>query len=191
MRRVSLYGGAGCGKSTLAAKIFYDLKIAGVNAELVQEYVKEWAITGREITPFDQLTIFANQLRREEVLLRNGVEVVITDSPVYLPIYYSKLYGFREYSSLATVAKWFDETYESLNIFLNRKGIEYKQEGRYEDYEQALENDKKIISMLEEFEIPYVEMEAQDGDGISNLIRERLYGETQGLPLHGVGGGNS
>ena len=43
---VNLFGAPGSGKSTGAAYIFSQLKIAGVNAELVTEFVKDkvWEI---------------------------------------------------------------------------------------------------------------------------------------------------
>jgi len=52
---INLWGGPGTGKSTSAAHLFGMAKIAGVNAELVQEYVKSWAWEGRTIHSFDQL----------------------------------------------------------------------------------------------------------------------------------------
>ena len=38
---VNLFGAPGCGKSTLAAALFSELKKAGFNAELVTEYAND------------------------------------------------------------------------------------------------------------------------------------------------------
>jgi pantothenate kinase len=40
---INVYGGPGAGKSTSAAYLYYLLKVAGKNVELVREYVKDWA----------------------------------------------------------------------------------------------------------------------------------------------------
>jgi adenylylsulfate kinase-like enzyme len=38
---INLFGGPGTGKSTLAAALFTDLKMKGINAELVTEFAKD------------------------------------------------------------------------------------------------------------------------------------------------------
>jgi len=42
--RINFFGGPGVGKSTLAAQLFGWLKAENFDAELVQEFVKTWAI---------------------------------------------------------------------------------------------------------------------------------------------------
>lgn len=80
---LNLFGGPGIGKSTSAAYIFYKLKSLGVNAELVREYVKDWAWDQRHINIWDQLYFLGKQIRRESMLY-SKVDVIVTDAPVAL-----------------------------------------------------------------------------------------------------------
>jgi len=84
IRRICLFGGPGCGKSTTAAYVYSQLKRLGCSVELIQEYVKAWAYEKREVTSFDQVYLLAKQIRMEDLALRNGVKFVVTDSPVYM-----------------------------------------------------------------------------------------------------------
>jgi hypothetical protein len=89
---INLYGGPGTGKSTSAAYMYAFLKDAGVNVELVREYVKDWAWEGRPVGTYDQLYLLGKQIKRES-LLYGKVDVIVTDSPVLLGIYYSERYS--------------------------------------------------------------------------------------------------
>ena len=51
---------------------------------------------------------------------------------------------------LISLAMKFNKLYPSIDIFLDRDGIPYKKEGRYEDYEAALSTDKVIEEVLHE-----------------------------------------
>lgn len=55
---VNLFGAPGSGKSTGAAYIFSQLKIAGVNAELVTEFVKDKVWENNEEVFKNQAYIF-------------------------------------------------------------------------------------------------------------------------------------
>jgi hypothetical protein len=67
-RIINLYGGPGTGKSTSAAFLYYLLKNDNVNAELVREYVKDWAWEKRSINTYDQLYLLGKQIRKESLL---------------------------------------------------------------------------------------------------------------------------
>lgn len=89
---VDLYGGPGCGKSTLAAELFAVLKKQYVQVELVREFVKSWAWRGEKVGRWDQPYLFAKQLRAESTLY-GRVDVIVTDSPLGLSAVYEKVYG--------------------------------------------------------------------------------------------------
>lgn len=86
---VNLFAGPGAGKSTLAAGLFSNLKLAGVRAELVTEYAKDlvWRENLKDLD--NQLYVFAKQHHRVFKLL-NKVEVVVTDSPLKLSLFYGE-----------------------------------------------------------------------------------------------------
>lgn len=53
---------------------------------------REWAYQNRPIQSLDQIYLFASQMHKEDTLLsRNKVDVIISDSPVYLNAFYGIL----------------------------------------------------------------------------------------------------
>lgn len=149
-RRISLYAGPGAGKSTGSSMIYSLLKQKGYNVELAREFVKLWAYQNRPVKEFDQVTIAGNQMDEEFKYLSNGVEVIVTDSPVYLSAIYAEYYfpQLDIHSHIESIADRYEERYPSINIFLDRADKKYKKEGRYQTYEQALEMDSIMLNLL-------------------------------------------
>jgi hypothetical protein len=89
---INLWCGPGAGKSTTAAAVFAEAKLAGKSIELVTEYVKTWAWRGTTINQaFDAPYITAKQLRRESALY-GKVDFIVTDSPIGLGAVYEQAY---------------------------------------------------------------------------------------------------
>ena len=91
---INLYCGPGGGKSTTSAFLFYLLKSSGLNAEMVREYVKEWAWEGRVPSAFDQIYLLGKQVRKESMLL-GKVDYVVTDCPVLIGSLYAQKFCQR------------------------------------------------------------------------------------------------
>ena len=72
----------------LLAYIFSELKLAGVNAELVTEFAKDKVWEDSKGVFKSQPYIFGKQNFRLE-RLREKVDVVVTDSPIFLSILYN------------------------------------------------------------------------------------------------------
>lgn len=145
---INLYGGPGCGKSTLAAELFYRLKNLGKSVELVREYVKDWAWENRKITAYDQPYIVGNQIQRESRLYRQ-VDYIVTDSPIMLAPFYQKHYSGTEYVS--KMCRGHIDLARNNGVgfynFLLKRNKPYDNKGRYETEEQA----KVIDAELEYF----------------------------------------
>jgi len=174
IRRINLYAGPCAGKSTIAAHVFSHFRAKQVNIELVTEYVKSWAYEERKITSYDQLYLLAKQLRQEDLILRNGVDLIVTDSPILLSACYAQKYGFPSVSALREIAAEFEKTYPSLNIFIERGRTPYNQSGRYETYEQAVEMDAAIEKTIFAAGVKELFSVSLDTEIIIKLIETKL-----------------
>lgn len=174
VRRINIYAGPGAGKSVVASVVYSNMKICGYNIELVSEYVKAWAYEGRNINLFDQVYIFAHQLRRESLVLCNSDNIIITDSPVPLSICFAKRNGVKSWYHLQEIANEFEHRYPSYNIFLNRGDCKYKQDGRYETEEQAKEMDDLVRSHLVDIGVRCHDFSYNDYRSIIDNIRNNI-----------------
>ena len=148
---VNAYAGPGSGKSTLAAGVFFELKSAGVNCELVREYAKRKVWEGNTTVFKNQAYIFGKQ-SYEIMYTAEGVDVIITDSPILLSALYNKseVLG-EEFNEL--VLKLSD-SYDNMNYFINRTK-EYSPAGRHQDEEGARQVDKDTIALLTAYGVEY------------------------------------
>jgi hypothetical protein len=150
---INLYGGPGTGKSTTAAMLFALLKQQGINAELVQEYVKGWAWEGRSIQPLDQYYFLGKQMRREATLL-GKVDVIVTDSPLLLGVHFSRYFGSADIARdlLQTIRTYWRRTeaeHRHTHVML-RRTKKYNPAGRYQTAEEARSMDGMIGGLLYE-----------------------------------------
>jgi hypothetical protein len=176
IRRVCFYSGPGAGKSTLALGVAASLKSRGIETEYCHEYVKQWAFQKTKISGHDQLYIFAKQMRQEDIILRNSKSLVITDSPILMNVAYSIKYGFEDWEALKDMALKFEAEYPALNIFVDRAGLNYSTEGRYESAPEAITMDNKIKAFMQECNISLEPIGFADRDKVVDLILEKLNG---------------
>ncbi len=179
IRRINLYGGPGSGKSTLAAEAFANLKKKSLNnnfnIELCTEYVKSWAWEKIKPKGFDQNYICAKQLRKEEILLRNNVDIVITDSPLLLQCLYAEKSGCSYAEHLFKIVESFESHYPSLNIFVERESRIYNPRGRYETENQAKEMDLFIKNKLIDNNVTIFNISHNDVEKLCNLVLENIH----------------
>lgn len=171
--RINFFSGPGAGKSVVAAKTFVKLKTRDYNVELVHEYIKTWAYQKVVPKSFDQYYIFGKQLHAEDVLLSNGVEHIVSDSPLIMQLSYMERSG-GNYLPLLDAIQEFELKYPSINIFLDRTGLPYRSIGRYENEIQASEMDDRIKSLLNKHSIPYVQIKTLDFKSIMKFIISKL-----------------
>jgi len=169
-RRINIFGGPCAGKSTIASYLFAELKIKHYNVQFVEEYIKRWAYERRPPVSFDQIFLLAQQIHLEDIYLRNGVDFIITDCPLLV------VYGFCLKNKLPfaeevrRIAQHFENAYPSMNIFLDRKGLEYQEKGRYERYEEALEIDDLMEGILIEERLDYWKVQSKEKEKILQKI---------------------
>ena len=156
----NLYGGPGTGKSTSAAYLYYLLKSNGVNAELVREYVKDWAWEGRKFSAYDQLYFLGKQIRKESMLF-DKVDSIVTDSPVMLGVYYAERFspihvaqGVRQ-ATLSYYKQSEEDGIRHVHVMLRRSKT-YNPAGRYQTEAEAMSIDLGIECLLNSLEISYL-----------------------------------
>jgi len=146
---INLFGGPGCGKSTIAALLFGKLKQNGINCEMALEYAKDKVWEESLKTLDDQIYVFGKQLHKIW-RLNDKVDVIITDSPLLFSIIYDK-------ENNIDLKNLVISTFNRFNNFncLIRRQTEYQQEGRYQNESEAKEIDNLIVNLLEENDIMY------------------------------------
>lgn len=165
---INLFGGPGIGKSTLCAMIFSDLKTRNIDCEMALEYAKDviWDESFKKLS--NQIYIFGKQHNRIH-RLKGKVDVVITDSPLLNSIIYDDSYNqhlrdlvLTEFNKLNT-----------LNYYVERV-FDYEENGRVQNYEQALEKDKMYKELLDNNNISYKSIKPSVMD-ISLIIESILH----------------
>jgi nicotinamide riboside kinase len=181
---VNLLGGSGLGKSTTAAKLFGELKTRGETTELVREFVKEWAWSGKKVGPFGQSIIYGQQLERESSLY-GKVEFIVTDSPLLLCPVYQKHYNGHEsikHCVFKDLQLATDMNVVHVNFLLKRMKP-FDARGRYEDEKTAKLIDRKVEAFLTYHGIEYIPVDCSDEDRVKFIadsvieIRSKTVGD--------------
>lgn len=176
---VNMYGGPGAGKSTSAAGLYYLLKTAGLNAELVREYVKDWAWEKRAFSTYDQLYFLGKQSRRESMLY-DKVDWVVTDSPVMLNAYYAGLYappglaGGVKAAVLGFYQQGAADGHRHVHVML-RRTKPYLAHGRYQDEAGARQVDGDLRLFLQGLGVEFLEVDT-DEEPLRQLARQLTAG---------------
>ena len=151
MKVLNLWGGAGTGKSTAAAGLFYEMKKLKLNVELVTEYAKDVTWERRYELLDDQIYIFAKQQRRISRLANHGIDWVITDCPLALGLVYAKDDLYSDAFPKLVIEMF--NTYDNYNFLLQRH-FEYNPIGRNQkDVEEAKKFDVKITDLINKWNI--------------------------------------
>lgn len=172
---INLFGGSGLGKSTLAAGIFYEMKMQGLHCEMVREYVKQLAWDGIKVGALDQPYLFGKQCKYESRLY-GKVDYVVTDSPLLLSPFYEKFWT-GDSIVLPSVIKFIEAAKNNSvihhNFLLNRQK-KFDPRGRYETEEQAKAADVALKQFLKELNIPFTEVSVPDNERVNFIIKQVL-----------------
>ena len=154
MKVINLVGGPGCGKSTTAAGLFYELKKRDYSVELVTEYAKSrvWEDSLRTLN--DQIYVFGKQHHMQWKLLGN-VDYVITDTSLLFGLIYGGLQVTPAFEEL--VIEDF-KRFDNICYFLKRDGVTFAQSGRIQNLEASEKIDKDLIGIMNKHEIPFIEV---------------------------------
>lgn len=170
MKVINFIGGPGIGKSYQAKAISNVFADYGLTVELVTEYAKDLTWGEDFDTLSDQLYVTAKQ-NRKLTRLKNKVDVVVSDCALIFGVQYMPAdYISGTYAPM--VYELFN-SYDNLNIFLERGERPYNPRGRTQTEEQAREIDNTIKGILDDHEIPYVTLPS-DSDSIREFFKEYI-----------------
>lgn len=148
---VNLFGSPGTGKSTGAAYIFSQLKMRGINAELVTEFAKDKVWEESKAVFNNQAYIFGKQYFRIS-RCADKVDVVITDSPLLLSVIYNNDPVLGE--DFNNVVRKVMNSYDCKNYFLVRTKA-YNPIGRFQTEEESDKIADEIHDLLDRENLNY------------------------------------
>lgn len=166
---VNLFGQPGAGKSTGAAKIFYELNTLGINCELVAEFAKDktWEHNMKALSC--QEYVFGKQSYRL-ARCKDDVDVIITDSPLPLGIVYNENPVLDDNFTKVVMSVF--SQYKNINYFVKRVKP-YNPKGRNQTEEESDELTPKIMNMMFKNCIHYKEING-DTDGYESVVKDVL-----------------
>ena len=171
---INLFGAPGSGKSTAMAYIFAKLKMKGINCEMAPEFAKELFFE-QNMTAFgNQVYILGNQFYRISRLM-GKVDVIITDSPIFVSVYYNELDCAKEEFNRFVVEA--SKGFSSKNYYLKRVA-EYDPNGRHQTKEEADEVGDTLLSLFDKYGIDFEYADSLPAtlDGIVNDIVKMVNG---------------
>lgn len=166
---VNLFGVPGAGKSTGAAYIFSQLKMRGINAELITEFAKDKVWENNEKVFKNQLYLFGKQSFRIS-RVQDEVDVIVTDSPLLLSILYNQTPILGENFNQLVYDVF--NSYNNINYLIKRTKP-YNPAGRLQTEEESNALAEPLISLLKKENINYKEITG-DIKGYDKIVQEIL-----------------
>jgi hypothetical protein len=167
---VNFFAGPGTGKSTVMAHCFAELKWRGVDCEMSTEFAKDKVWEGSAHILDNQFYVSGKQYHRLK-RLKGKVDVILTDSPLLLGMYY----GNKEPKEFGALLLQHFNTFNNLNIFLERKKG-YNPNGRLQTELQAIEIDKEVMKIVNTNcdEVAKITADRENIQKIVELIESKL-----------------
>lgn len=163
---INLFGGPAIGKTTLASDIFSALKKFNIDAENVSEFPKELVLEGNLEALKHQWYVLANQTYRIHCAYRS-MQVVIVDSPILL----GPIYDPDNSKPLVDLCLEHHHRYNNLNIVLKRDAEKiHSMAGRIHSLTESISIDNRIVRLLEENGLPYIDYGAYGFERTMNII---------------------
>ena len=168
---INFYGGPGCGKSTMAAQLFGEMKSRTINVEYVPEFAKE--LTWKQSDCLDdQLYLLGEQHHRIYTLF-GKTDYIITDSPLLLTLHYlknsfSKFKDNKElldqlHVSMTMATLFLYKFYNNINFNIVRNpNKKFLQKGRNQTLKQSIAIDNDINMLLTQYNIPFKSVKTFD-----------------------------
>lgn len=148
---INFFAGPGAGKTTCAWEIASKLKKLNINTEYVSEYAKELVWEEKFDLLSNQEHVTKTQYDRLN-RLRGKVDVIVTDSPLLLGMYYGKENGMDPKFN-KDILQYFN-SFENFNLWIKR-GERYEQNGRLQNKDEASKIDGELLTILKDNKVYY------------------------------------
>lgn len=164
---INLFGVPGAGKSTGAAYIFSQLKMKGINTELITEYAKDKVWEQNTEAFKNQAYLFGEQSYKMSICF-GKVDVIVTDSPLPLSIMYNTDSRLTENFNKSVM-----DVFNSYNnkSYLLKRVKPYNPVGRYQTEEESDALGKDVIDLLYNRNIAYTEVDGSV-EGYNFIVEE-------------------
>ena len=162
---INLFGIPGAGKSTGSAYIFSQLKMKGINAELVTEFAKDKVWENNTEAFKNQAYLFGKQSYRLS-RCKDKVDCIVTDSPLPLSIFYNNDPSLTENFNKSVMDVF--NSYNNMNYLLLRTKP-YNPIGRHQTEEESNALKEPMVKLLNDRNIPYLEV-GGDVEGYQKII---------------------
>ncbi len=151
---VNFFAPPGAGKSTTVAFVFSQLKMEGVNVELITEFAKDKTWERNSMALANQMYIAGKQFFKLS-RVDGQVDIAVVDSPLPLSILYNNNPVLGEDFN-KTIMNLFN-SYNNMNFYINRVK-EYNPKGRNQTEKESDEIDHKLRAITSTYEIPCTEI---------------------------------
>lgn len=166
---VNLFGVPGAGKSTGAAYIFSQLKMKGINAELITEFAKDKVWENNQKVFKNQLYLFGKQSFRIS-RVEDEVDVIVTDSPLLLSIFYNQTPILGENFDKLVYDVF--NSYNNVNYLITRTKP-YNPAGRIQTEAESDSLAEPMINLLTTWNVPYKNV-AGETVGYDTIVEDIL-----------------
>jgi len=154
---INIFGSPGSGKSTMRARLFYELKKKQYKVEEIPEHAKDLTYSEEYIKLSDQVFVLGQQHHKHHVLDKK-VDYIVTDSPFIMGTTYIEDDCYFK-DELIDLALAMNESYETLNFFIIRNH-EYQEYGRNQTAEQSDDKSLQIRDFLDDNGIKYTVLQS-------------------------------
>ena len=166
---VNLFGVPGAGKSTGAAYIFSQLKMHGINAELVTEFAKDKVWEENPVVFKNQVYIFGKQSFKIS-RCKGKVDAIVTDSPLLLSALYNEDPVLGE--DFNKVVNNVFKSYDNMNYLVLRTKP-YNPIGRRQTEEESDALAKPMMDLLVKYDVRS-KMIIGEPDGYNIVVEDVL-----------------
>jgi len=170
---INMFSGPGSGKSTLAAELYVYMKKKNYKVEFLQEYAKK-LVWEKDYETLNNQQFVSNKYYKSILAMNGCVDFIILDSSLINGIWYNwnnpdNLSNMEKTEKL--IHKYYNE-FNNINFFINRGNYQYENLGRIQSEAESRQIDKELRSIVERLDIPYKDINIEDGDAILSIMGE-------------------